>query len=647
MAQFNKAFEESLRADGASRQKSINSSTLRDVITNRSPDDYKEGGQSKINSALRFYEKAGILDMTVGQLADDPVAFVNAMTGDAYDELGKNQANSASKFIASIFQDAGHGKAWGSNTLKRELNPVKAKELFPIEATQTKVKGYPDDFFIRTKKAVTALQNAGQKEAAAQLLLTMLGGYRSADVTGIKVEDIDFRTGVIFDVTVKGAGEVVDKTGVLSAPMLDVIKDYLGDRADGLLFEDPKANATIINKELKKQFPQDYLTKKSKEKGTYKSGISLYDYRHFNETYLSSMDVSPELRKVATLRAAADVAEKYAASGARRADVNSLHSGLLAVFSAGSGSASPAQFLNDTLAVQIGVNDNNEPIYNQPKLSDKTKRIVPTKQLLEKIGYEDAISPNIYASLPEEGNVVGSTAANIDPETTAAINRQVQSEATEAALQSDVRAGEIADDAAAARAKVAETKAEAKAQQKTESLDTTKSKLLSNVAKVGRPILKVVAPPVGYGLAALAADQTRSAVVNSSLANQARDLGIPEGAIQTAGAVAGATEFLPITPTDVISVAQSIPTEPSMMQEARMRQESRQFDFGDEFGNIDPDTGQAVPTAPVNIPDPAPSAPDMAAQGFVPVPEARANAMRGEATAMDQAPSFLYGGVVR
>jgi hypothetical protein len=53
-----------------------------------------------------------------------------------------------------------------------------------------------------------------------------------------------------------------------------------------------------------------------------------------------------------------------------------------------------------------------------------------------------------------------------------------------------------------------------------------------------------------------------------------------------------------------------------------------------------------------NIPDPAPPAPDMAAQGFVPVPEATANAERGEATAMTmarggQAPSFLYGGVVR
>ena len=86
-----------------------------------------------------------------------------------------------------------------------------------------------------------------------------------------KVEDIDFRTGVIFDVTVKGAGEVVDKTGILSAPQLDIIKDYLGDRTDGLLFENPKANSRIINAELEKQFPPDYLTKKSKARGTYTS----------------------------------------------------------------------------------------------------------------------------------------------------------------------------------------------------------------------------------------------------------------------------------------------------------------------------------------------------------------------------------------
>ena len=59
-------------------------------------------------------------------------------------------------------------------------------------------------------------------------------------------------------------------------------------------------------------------------------------------------------------------------------------------------------------------------------------------------------------------------------------------------------------------------------------------------------------------------------------------------------------------------------------------------------------TGQMEqPSAPVNIPDPVAPRPSMAAAGFVPVPEARANAMRGETTAMEQAPSFLYGGVVR
>ena len=60
------------------------------------------------------------------------------------------------------------------------------------------------------------------------------------------------------------------------------------------------------------------------------------------------------------------------------------------------------------------------------------------------------------------------------------------------------------------------------------------------------------------------------------------------------------------------------------------------------------DFSQQAANAPApNIPDPVSPAPEMAAEGFVPVPEARANAMRGETTAMDQAPSFLYGGVVR
>ena len=121
-----------------------------------------------------------------------------------------------------------------------------------------------------------------------------------------------------------------------------------------------------------------------------------------------------------------------------------------------------------------------------------------------------------------------------------------------------IATAEQAEDVAAAEAKLAKTKQEQKAEAAAQTNTQTRSSLLNKAMKFGKPILKVVAPPVGYGLATIAAEQTRSAVVNSELADQARELGIPESAIQTAGVVAGATEFLPVTPTDVIGATQAV-----------------------------------------------------------------------------------------
>ena len=71
----------------------------------------------------------------------------------------------------------------------------------------------------------------------------------------------------------------------------------------------------------------------------------------------------------------------------------------------------------------------------------------------------------------------------------------------------------------------------------------------------------------------------------------------------------------------------------------------------DALGYIKPEfASYPMEAAPQpNIPDPVAPKPQMAAQGFVPVPEARANAMRGQETTMkeSQVPSFLYGGIVR
>ena len=71
----------------------------------------------------------------------------------------------------------------------------------------------------------------------------------------------------------------------------------------------------------------------------------------------------------------------------------------------------------------------------------------------------------------------------------------------------------------------------------------------------------------------------------------------------------------------------------------------------DALGYIKPEfASYPMEAAPQpNIPNPVAPKPQMAAQGFVPVPEARANAMRGQETTMKESevPSFLYGGIVR
>ena len=114
--------------------------------------------------------------------------------------------------------------------------------------------------------------------------------------------------------------------------------------------------------------------------------------------------------------------------------------------------------------------------------------------------------------------------------------------------------------------------------------------------------------------------------------------GVPKAVadpIGTAGATIdfGIGEVAQVAPSDVVAGTSALLES---FAESRAGQPSR---------------GRNVPrtTPQVNIPDPAAPKPQMAAQGFVPVPEARANAMRGEETTMKESevPSFLYGGIVR
>ena len=209
MAQFINEFEEMLAASPDGRPQTINNTIIGELFKNRNPAETKSMSQSKINSATKFFETSGMLDMTPAEITADPVAFTKMMQGEGYQQLGKSQATKAQAFLSGILEDAGHGQSWPSRTLKTQLGREKALNTFDFEVTRAKVKEFPDDVFSKLKTSAARLQSKGDKEAAAQLLMHMFGGYRPEDLNGISIDDINFKTGVVENVEIKAAGATV------------------------------------------------------------------------------------------------------------------------------------------------------------------------------------------------------------------------------------------------------------------------------------------------------------------------------------------------------------------------------------------------------------------------------------------------------
>ena len=87
----------------------------------------------------------------------------------------------------------------------------------------------------------------------------MFGGF-CPRTNNVKLEDIDFKTGLVSDIEIKTGGGIQKTSGVLAAPLLDIVRQYVGDRREGLLFENTQNNAQVINKVFDRVFPSDYLT---------------------------------------------------------------------------------------------------------------------------------------------------------------------------------------------------------------------------------------------------------------------------------------------------------------------------------------------------------------------------------------------------
>jgi len=166
----------------------------------------------------------------------------------------------------------------------------------------------------------------------------------------------------------------------------------------------------------------------------------------------------------------------------------------------------------------------------------------------------------------------------------------------------------------------------------------TLDSLVNLYGKLPGPVKKLI--PITGTLTAL----NQVPIVQEGLASQMEDIGIPRSIADPVASVGAGADFLigevaQVAPSDVVSMAQSIPERPSMMQAADTRQAQVQ-DTGDEFGNLD-QQGQPTPSAPVNIPDPVPSQQGMLAAGGAKqrVNQARSAALAGQETSMSG--SFL------
>ena len=283
------------------------------------------------------------------------------------------------------------------------------------------------------------------------------------------------------------------------------------------------------------------------------------------------------------------------------------------------------------------------------------------KMMADAVGATDAkglgealrldLSPEFNAQYPETETLARPSGSTV--ETTPATPEQIAQgeefraqktrEATAASFAKEQASLEEAEERLLRRAKqspeIAEAQrqiAEAKTVKKKANQIASGEDFIAKALKMAKPLkpLKAVVPPLFLAASTLAARDTYG-----STREQLTDLGLPEPLAQAGGALAGATEFLPVAPSDVVSVARSIPEQPSMMQSMQARRQQVQ-DIGDEFGNLD-QQGQPTPSAPVNIPDPVPTRQGMLAAGGARqrVNQARSAALAGEETSMSG--SFL------
>ena len=352
---FTEQFEQALSGQKGVRSDKVANTSLGMLVNNTT-------GRKDNKAVLETLEKAGLSNVTIKQLNTDPD--VKEKFGRFFEtESGNNKAVNTIKALKNLFEESGYQGEKGRNPVRTLITNVigttASAEKLPTDPIRKVPSPYPFDTYAKLKTVITNMLSSPDKAtrlAGVQLGMHVIGGYRPSDFKNLKIENIDFKTGVVSDLEIKdnrkGKGaSVTTKAGYFPKIIRDIILKEIDPNGQGLVF--PTNNEVVINAALKKaNINTEYTTAGKKSKGTF----TLEDTRKLNETHLTSLNYSEKdpLRLAATLRANKTTIGQYVASGAAGKKLEELFAKSSTPFVAFSGTTSHAQYLKD-----IGVEPSN------------------------------------------------------------------------------------------------------------------------------------------------------------------------------------------------------------------------------------------------------------------------------------------------
>lgn len=462
-----------------------------------------------------------------------------------------------------MFDNAG----FGSGYVKKQVETSLGKDKFNKESgweykRQRKIPvGFQSDVYQKLKGILA--DESLPKEVRNQMAGHLFGGFRPENISQFKIENYDKEKGILTFLDNKSKK---NKFLVVNPAVQGVLNEQIGDRTSGLIFPNAKANQKKLNTLLTDTMEQ--VTFAKPDGSIQAENFTVYKLRNLNETILTDSGLSLDDINFLNGRKPQSEAAGYVTMASRQRRINRAANDLVASIAGYSGTQSVAQFSAD-----IGI-----------PFPEKALQTVVSRDLLVADEYAEALSDEFIDTLESEsGTYSKESIPPADPEQAAQYKKEAiaQSQLREETMLSQAQsikktrlkeADEVEKlDEAAIRANEEERlkriqirkQVRAEFNQEPTAADapnphadgvdmrtmdsSTRSKMLEFLEKAGKyvpgPVKKALGP-LGIGLSAVAAESTTKEVEAAT-------------GSRTLAAMAGASEFAPITYSDVKSLAEA------------------------------------------------------------------------------------------